>query len=896
MPQEFNLKVNGRVHNVSVEPDTPLLYALRNDLGLKGAKFGCGLEQCGACTIIIDGEAVPSCRIPIRSVQGCEITTIEGIGTSENLHPIQEAIIEEQAIQCGFCTPGIIMAAKALLDRNPNPSEAEIKSELAMNLCRCGVYDRLIRAVKRAAGQFVAPPAYRDELDRKLDLQAGATFPDETDGLAGSLMQAPDIDSWVKINSDGTVTILTGKVELGQDLKTSIAMIAAEELEVSIDRIRIVMGDTAQTPNEGYTVGSMSLESSGNAVQHATAEARHLLLCTAREKLNAPMEKLVLKDGTITDPDTGNSVTYWKLKGGEPFNAKVQGEGKLKFPETYRIVSRSSGRLDILEKVTGGACFVQDLDLPDMVHGRVVRPPNYAARLVSVDDKSIRRMPGVLDVVLDGSFLAVITEREEQAIAAMEALKKAAVWENNPDFSDYDMLWEDLLNHADQQEFLIVDGTPGHDPIPPIKAPEDAVQTLSAAYYRPYHMHASIGPSAAVAQLVDGKMTVWSHTQGPHPLRRDIAQVLGMQNDDVRVIHMDGAGCYGHNGADDAGLDAALLARAIPGRPVSLKWMRKDENSWEPYGTAMVIESQGSLNRDGAVIDWNHDVWGYSPTGRARPSQEISVLMPAWHLEESLKPPPAMPSMVYHGGIHRNADPFYTFPRKRIVKHFVPDSPLRTGALRSLGSYANVFAIESFMDELAHAAGIDPVEFRLNHLEDERAQAVIKATAKKAGWKTTVNSSESCQGQGFAFARYKNIQSYVAVVVTVIVNKDSGNIRLERAVLGADVGQVVNSDAVRSQLEGVFVQAASWTLKEQVRFDDEGISSVDWYSYPILRFRDAPQIETVLINRPGRPYRGVGEGAQGPVPAAIANAIFDAVGIRLRKIPFTPDRVKKALK
>jgi len=889
MPQEFALKVNGRFHRVCVEPDTPLLYVLRNDLGLKGAKFACGLEQCGACKILVDGEAVPSCRMSVRSVQGREITTLEGLGTADDLHPLQKAFIEEQAVQCGFCTPGMIVTAKALLDRNPCPTDAEIQAEMAGNLCRCGVYDRLLRAIKRAAGQPVKSPSYEAGGRRERELQPEPQSPSPTNVLPHTLVQTPDLDSWVRINTDGTITLFTGKVELGQDIRTSVAMIGADELDVSLERIRVVMADTAQSPDEGYTVSSMSLETSGNAIRHATAEVRQIALSVAHEELEAPIERLTVTDGTIADPATGRSVTYWDLFGGKRFGSRVSGVGQPKRPEAYKIVGRPAERLDLLAKVTGRAFFVHDLDLPGMVHGRVVRPPDGGARLVMVNEGAVSRMLGIIQIVRDGSFLAVVAEREEQAVRAMEALQKTATWETGTLLPPQETLFEHLLSQPDQA-FLVVDGTPVDDPIPPIETPAGAAQTLAATYYRPYHMHASLGPSAAVAQLMDGKLTVWTHSQGVYPLRAALAQVLGMPENDIRAIHMDGPGCFGHNGADDAALDATLLARAVPGRPVSLKWTRTDEHTWEPYGAATVIEMQASLNADGDVIDWNHDVWGYTHIGRTRAGGGTSGLLAAWYLAQPFARPQPRPIMGHQVGIHRNAAPLYAFPRRRVVKHFVPGSLFRTSALRGLGSYANVFAIESFMDELAHAAGADPFEFRLRYLRDERARAVIEAAAEKAG------SRPDRLGRGVAFARYKNRQGYVAVVVDLGVNRDSGHIRLERAIVAADVGQIVNPNGLSNQLEGAFIQSASWTLKEQVAFDRHGVISVDWYSYPILRFRDAPEIETVLLNRPGQPYLGIGEGAQGPIPAAIANAVFDAVGIRLRQIPFTPQRVKAALR
>ncbi|MEW6187639.1 MAG: molybdopterin cofactor-binding domain-containing protein [Thermodesulfobacteriota bacterium] len=892
---EIRLKVNGKVHLLYLDPETPLLYVLRNDLGLKAAKFACGLEQCGACTILIDGRAVPSCRMTVRSAQGHEITTLEGLGTPEHLHPLQQAFMEEHAVQCGFCTSGMILAAKSLLDRNPDPTDAEIKNAVASNLCRCGVYDRILGAIRRASGHPRPSPAFRGGVNQT---QGGSVEKEErvaADGLAGSLMHTPDLDAWIRINPDKTVTLFTGKAELGQDIKTAIAMIGAEELDLSLDRIGVITADTEQSPNEGVTASSLSMETSGNAVRNAASEARQLLLEAAGEKLNTSPDRLTVNDGTIIDPITGNRTSYWELSGGKPFQAKVMGLGQLKSPEEHRIWGHSLPRLDLLSKVTGQARFVHDLELPKMVYGRVVRPPDYQAKLISVNEEAVWALPGVHKIVRDGNFLAVIAEREEQADKAATVLARTAVWETGPFLPDQETLFQHMQTQPDQP-FLVKEGTPVDDPIPPIETPPEAVQTLKAVFFRPYHMHAALGPSAAVAQYIEGKLTVWSHTQGVYPLRSALAQVLSMDKKDIHVIHMDGAGCYGHNGADDAALDAALLAKAFPERPVSIKWTRQEENAWEPYGAATMVKMQASLDKDNRVIDWNHDVYGYTHMGRSRPSSESSGLLAAWHLARPFRQPQPFPVKAYHVGIHRNADPLYTFPRRRIVKHFLPDSPLRVSSLRGLGSYANIFAIESFMDELALAGGIDPLEFRLAYLEDERAKAVLLAVAEKAGWPELKKTREKDQGCGLAFSRYKNKQCYTAALVILRVIRTSGQIVLERAILAADVGQIVNPEAVSSQIEGAFVQSASWTLREEVTFDPQGITSLDWHSYPILRFPEAPAMETLLLNQPGQPFLGVGEGAMGPAPAAIANAVFQAAGVRLRQVPFTPERVREALK
>jgi nicotinate dehydrogenase subunit B len=890
MSREITLHVNGQLHTVLVEPDTPLIYVLRNDLGLKGTKMACGLEQCGACTVLLDGDAVPSCRLPVRSVQGREITTIEGIGTEGNLHSLQQAFLEEQALQCGFCATGIIVTAKALLDRNPNPSVGEIKGMLAKNLCRCGVDHRVIRAIQRAAGQSVGEALYQVEIGSPLEaipLESPGTLPEP-------LQHTPDLDSWIRINPEGTITIFTGKVDYGQGIKTAFAQIGADELDVSLERIQVVMADTTQTPNEGMTVGSMSMQTSGNAIRYAAAEARNHLFLIAFEELEAPVECLVVEDGTISDPISGRSTTYWELMGGKKFGCKVTGTVQPKGSNEYKIVGQPAQGMNHLSKVTGRYPFIHDLALPGMVYARVVRPPHYYARLVSVDEALAAGNPGVLKVIRDGSFLGVIAEREEQAVKAARILKETTVWEGESSLPSHVCLFDHMLQSPDQA-FLVIDGTPVDDPIPSIQAPPEAADTIDATYYRPYQMHASLGPSAAVAQMLDGKMTLWIHSQGVFPQRRAIAHVLGMPEEDLHVIFVEGPGCYGQNGADDAALDAALLARAFPGRPISLKWERRDEHSWEPYGPAMAIKLQASLNEDKEVIDWNHDTWGYTHLGRFLSSEIESAMVGAWFLERPFQRPKSQPILANNVGIHRNADPYYTFPKRRIVKHFLPHSPLRVSNLRGLGAYGNVFALESFMDELANTAKVDPIEFRLKYLQDERARAVIEAAAEKAGWEGRSPGSEG-HGRGVAFTRYKNRAAFVAVIVDLRVERSNGQIQLEQAVIAADSGQIVNPDSLSNQLEGSFLQAASWTLKERVRYDSEGIISTDWYSYPILRFTDMPEIEVVLINRPEQPFLGSGEACLGPAGAAIANAIFDAVGIRLREIPFTPRKVLAALR
>jgi hypothetical protein len=503
--------------------------------------------------------------------------------------------------------------------------------------------------------------------------------------LSPSLTRNPELDAWIRIHADGTVTLFTGKAEFGQGIKTAIAMIGAEELDISIDRVAVRTADTAMSPDELYTVGSSSIEESGNAMRRAAADARRHLVELAAERLGVHVDRLEVTDGTVHGGETGRQVTYWELLGDRRFGRPVTGRGVPKSPDQYAIVGRTSARLDLPGKVTGTPCFVHDMERPGMVHGRVVRPPSYGAQLLSLDDAEVRDMSGVVEVVRDGRFIGVLAEREEQAVKAMRRLASLARWSEQPELPPMEEIHERLQRGA-SQSFRVVDGTPREGAVEPFRAPEGRL--VEATYRRPFHMHASLGPSAAMAERSGGSLTVWSHSQGVSVLRVALAQALEMKAEDVRVVHVEGAGCYGHNGADDAALDAALLAHAVPGRPVLLQWMREDENAWEPYGPAMVVKLQAVLDGAGSIAAWSHDVWSYTHMGRPLPYGERSGLLAAWHRERPMPAPRARPSLAEHAGIHRNADPIYDLPERRIVKHFVDDAPLRVSSTRGLGAYA----------------------------------------------------------------------------------------------------------------------------------------------------------------------------------------------------------------
>jgi nicotinate dehydrogenase subunit B len=702
--------------------------------------------------------------------------------------------------------------------------------------------------------------------------------------LPGSLNTNRRLDAWLRIDPNGTVTILTGKIELGQGIGTALTQIAADELDVDLKRIDIVYGDTARTPNEGQTAGSLSVEQSGSALRFACAEARGILLAAAAAKLGVSAADLTVSDGTITAP-SGARTAYWELSADSHLDGEATAKVKPKPAGEHRVVGKSIRRRDVPKKFTGGAAYVQDVRLPGMVFGRVVRPPSPGAELIEVDEARVRSLPGVIAVVRDGSFLAVAATREEQAIRARDALKQSARWKEAETLPPAgDALYRDLMARSAPVQ------TVADKAAPAAAAP---VKRLEALYTRPYQAHASIGPSCAVAQWQEGRLTVWTHSQGVFPLRADLAKALDVEAKDIRCIHAEGAGCYGHNGADDVALDAALLARATGGRPVKLQWMRDDEFTWEPYGSAMVMKLSGGLDAQGNVVAWSHEVWSYPHSTRPGSSAGVNLLA-ARYLAKPLAPVPPADVPQPAGGSDRNAIPLYDFGAVKVVKHYVAEAPLRTSALRTLGGYANVFALESFVDELAAAAGADPVDFRLHRLSDARARAVIEAAAKRAGW-TAGARGDGARGRGIGFARYKNLASYCAVVADVAVDHASGRIRVTRAVAVVDAGQIVNPDGVINQIEGGIIQSTSWTLKESVRFDRTRVTTRSWADYPIVRFDEVPAVEVLLLNRPDERFLGVGEASQGPAAAAIANAVAHATGRRLRALPFTPERVKAAL-
>src|ERR1700723_541172 len=696
----------------------------------------------------------------------------------------------------------------------------------------------------------------------------------------GSLATSPYLDAWIRIDADG-ITAFTGKAELGQGFKTAFQQIAAEELDVPFEEIRVVPGDPALPANEGYTAASHSMQDSGTAILNAAAQARQLLIAEAARRLDVPAENLRTESGAVVAPD-GQRLGYGDLVAGGMLHVQAQPESKLKDPAKYTVVGQPVPRVDIPAKVTGGAAYVQDMRLPGMVHARVVRPPSYGAQLTDCDTASIEDMPGVVKVIRSGNFLAVAAKKEFQAIKAMRALSAAAKWKETAGLPKQEDISRVLTGLPSQDSTIFQRSNPA----------VAGQKTIEATYTRPYQSHGSIGPSCAVAHSTDDIMTVWTHTQGVYPDRQGIAEMLRVPPAKVRLIHTEGSGCYGHNGADDAAADAALIARELPGVPVRLQWMREQEHGWEPYGPAMVTKLKASLDDSGAIASWNFEVWSNTHSMRRGGG---GCMLAAQHMAKPLAIPEPKPLPLPEGGGDRNAIPIYKFPNAHVVHHFIPSMPLRISAMRGLGAYHNVFSIESFMSELAELAGADPVEFRLKHLDDPRARDVVEKAAKEFGWQKGQKAPQD-HGYGFAFARYKNLAAYCAIASEVEINRETGRPRLMRAVAAVDSGQVVNPDGIANQVEGAIQQSMSWTLYEAVTFDDVRITSIDWQTYPILRFDAVPDMVDVhIINRPGMPFLGSGETGQGPAGASVANAVANATGKRLRNLPLTRKKIRDAI-
>lgn len=694
--------------------------------------------------------------------------------------------------------------------------------------------------------------------------------------LPQSLAANPLLSTWITIRSDGGVELRIGKVEIGQGILTALTLIAANELGVTPESITVTATNTDNSPDEGLTAGSMSVSVSGASVRRVCAEVRQRFLQAAAVRSGVSPEVLEVTNGNFLGLEGECVATYAGLASDVDLDVQVN-ESSAVGDRRSQIQLDELQRIDLPDKVFGRPRFIHDLVFDGMLHARIVRPPNPGAHLITAPIDKASAMPGVSLAVSEGDFIAVIATREGQAVMAANFLATNASWTEAANLPDQAELYSWLREQPTETTQIRHDGA--------LHASQKGSKTLKATYSKPFVAHASIAPSCAIANFDGQRLEVWSSSQGVFRLRSAVAVALNLKEEHVVVQHVEGAGSYGHNGADDAAYEAALLATRMPGTPIRVQWSRVDELCWEPFGSAMVSDVEATLDSGGVVTDWSYQLWSNGHAGRPGYAASNTFISEA-HLHGVDELPPSIdpPAAGGFGGA-RNADPGYDFARVDVTAHRLLSMPMRSSSLRSLGAHHNVFTIESFMDELANAAGKDPLAFRLSHLTDARARDVLTTAAAAAGWGGKLPTGV---GRGIAYARYKNRGAYCAVVAEVEAEE---SVRVRRLTIAVDVGCVITADGVRNQIEGGAIQATSWTLHEQVRFDRASVTSSDWESYPILRFSEVPRVDVHLISRPDEPSLGAGEVTMGPVPAAVGNAIFDLLGLRLRNLPFTPENV-----
>jgi nicotinate dehydrogenase subunit B len=698
----------------------------------------------------------------------------------------------------------------------------------------------------------------------------------QADAALGKTLDTGAVDGFVAVNADGSVTIYSGKVDLGQGLRIAIPQMAAEELGIGVDRIVLIEGDTALTPDQGATGGSSGVMRGGVEIRQAAATAREALIGLAAARTGRSASELDAAGGEVRPKSGGVGIRFGDLVCAKHFGLKVDPKATLRDPASYTIVGKPLARPDLPGKVTGRHTYVHDFKVDGMLHGRVVRPPTVGAKLIEVDEASISAIDGAR-VVRSKDFLGVVATTEWDAVTAARLLK--ARWSESAS----------LIGAAAVRDWLRAGPFEGEETL---VRKGDARQALAGArkvaaeFYWPLQSHASMGPSCAIADVHDGKATVWSASQATHRFRETIAQALGLPRDAVRVIYLDGSGCYGMNGHDDAAADAALLSRAI-GRPVRVQWSRQDEHGWDPKGPPQLLSLEGALGDDGRIAAWRTEMWIPKATA-SLPNMPLLALDAAGI---------AQTPGITTGLISQNGDPPYAVPHQEVVVHWLKTAPLRPSNIRAPGKVANCFAVESFTDMLAAAARRDPVEFRLQGLSDPRGIEVIRRAAALIGWQPRASPAPLAYGtgRGFAYMHYKHNESYVAMAMEVEVDRATGAIHVRRVACAHDCGLVINPGTLQAQIEGNIVQSLSRTLLEEVAFDRARVTSVDWASYPILRFPEVPEIQIDIVDRPRERPLGAGEASATPVPAALANAVFDAVGLRLTTVPFTRERVRATL-
>jgi nicotinate dehydrogenase subunit B len=697
---------------------------------------------------------------------------------------------------------------------------------------------------------------------------------------SGKTVATDQVDAFLSIDARGLVTVYSGKVDLGTGIETAMCQIAAEELSVPLSRVTVIQGDTLLTPDQGVTFGSLSIQNGGMQIRQAAATARQALLAEGATNLGIDKDDVVVTDGVVRPKSGGKGVTYAALIGGKDFRLGVDTKAPTKDPKDFTIVGKPVARLDIPDKVTGRFTYMHDFRRKGMLHARVIRPAGMKATLVSWNDFDCHRIPGYVGPVRKGNFIAVLARSEWAAIAASRALETR--WSDWAGLPDQSKLWDYVRNTSVAKD----------EDLQKVGDADDALKTpnaklVTATYDFTIHTHGSIGPSCAIAEYSDGKLTVWSASQQTHLLRKQIALMLAMKPDDVRCIYLEGAGCYGRNGHEDAAADAAMIAKET-GVPVRVQWMRQDEHGWDPKGPPTLLDYRAALDAQGNVVGWQSEV--FIPD---KPKDIAVALLPAELA--------GLPTEASHpGNIHASLAIPYTFPNIRATAHWLAETPFRPSWIRTPGRMQNTFGNESFIDEIAVAAGIDPFEVRLRNMKDARGAELLHSLVELAGWKPRPVRSELAggiaRGRGLAYVKYELVRTYVAAVADVEVDLETGKVRATKFHVVHDCGQIINPDGLRNQIEGNVVQTVSRTLIEELKFDRSRVTSVDWASYPILTFPDVPEVSIKLMERQNEKPWGAGEPTAAIVPAAIANAIYNATGARLRSVPFTPDKVQMALR
>ena len=694
--------------------------------------------------------------------------------------------------------------------------------------------------------------------------------------LPGSLHVNRRLDRWLAFDAAGHVTITPGKVELGQGILTALAQISADELDVALSRIRVRPAATPDSPDEAVTSGSLSVQECGMALRHACADARRIFVGVVAQRTGVPVEDIAVRDGDFVAPDGRLLGSYWAMADADLLAVEASPEATPKPSTERRIAGTSVPRLDLPEKVFGLPRFVHDLRLPGTLHARMIRPPSRGAVLREVKDGTL---PGGAMLFRDGNLLAAVAPEEHHAEAAAERVARRAAWDER-DTLPHENALVDWLRRAPRESSVVAERS-AETPAP--------AHRIQATFFRPSLAHGSIAPSCAVARWDGATVEIWTHSQGIYNLRTDLAKALRLPPESILVRHMEGAGCYGHNGADDVALDAALVARAHPGRPVRVLWSRAEELGWSPFSPAMLVEVEAEADAAGTLTAWRQEVTSNGHSGRPGRGKDPTLLSASMIADPFPVPLSINPSLAGGGGAQRNAVPQYRVPALHVGMHRLLEMPIRASALRGLGALVNVWAIESVMDELAARVGEDPLAHRLRHLDDARSRDVLNRAAVMAGW--TTRAKAEGRGFGLGVARYKGTGAWCAAVAEI---EAAERILCRRLWLAADVGEAINPDGIANQIEGGAIQATSMCLMEAVRHDTRTITSDAWERYPILRFSEVPQVEVAIIQRPEAPPLGAGEASMGPVIAAVANAIADALGVRVRHWPFTPDNIAKA--